>query len=85
MNWKQWKAKARRASGAGHGLRARLARILVRVRRTVPPGVRLLLGILLIIGGIFGFLPVLGFWMIPLGIAIAALDIKPLWAWIKRR
>lgn len=53
-------------------------RFLVRVRRTVPVGLRLVLGIVLIIGGILGFLPVLGFWMIPLGIGVAALDVKPL-------
>ncbi len=51
----------------------------MRIRSRVPPGLRLVLGILLIIGGIFGFLPVLGFWMIPLGVAVAALDIVPLW------
>ena len=27
------------------------------------------------IGGLFGFLPVLGFWMFPLGLAFVALDI----------
>lgn len=58
-------------------------RFLVRVRRRVPPGVRLILGVLLIVGGIFGFLPVLGFWMIPLGIGVAALDIKPLVNWLR--
>lgn len=60
-------------------------RFLVRVRRRVPPGVRLILGVLLIVGGIFGFLPVLGFWMIPLGIGVAALDIKPLVNWLRGR
>ncbi|MCA0869680.1 hypothetical protein LCL97_02470 [Seohaeicola saemankumensis] len=59
-------------------LRGRLARALVTVRRNVPPGLRLLLGVLLIIGGILGFLPVLGFWMIPLGLAVAALDVRPM-------
>jgi len=33
---------------------------------------RWILGILLIVGGIFGFLPVLGFWMVPLGILFLA-------------
>ena len=28
------------------------------------------LGLALIVGGAFGFLPILGFWMIPLGIVI---------------
>jgi hypothetical protein len=55
----------------------RLKRALVRVRRTVPRGLRLFLGILLIGLGFLGFLPVLGFWMIPLGAAVAMLDIAP--------
>ena len=44
----------------------------------VPPGLHSALGILLIVGGVFGFLPILGFWMIPLGAAFIALDIPPL-------
>ena len=60
-------------------------RFMVRIRRSVPPGARLILGLLLIIGGIFGVLPVLGFWMIPLGLAVAALDIRPLMQWLRRR
>lgn len=31
---------------------------------------RVLLAALLLVGGILGFLPILGFWMLPLGIAI---------------
>ena len=46
--------------------------------RKVPvpghPILRLVLGILLIIGGSLGFLPVLGFWMIPLGLLVLAVD-----------
>ena len=49
---------------------------LYRVRRRVPAGARTLLGLLLIVGGVFGFLPILGFWMIPLGIAIVSLDLR---------
>lgn len=37
---------------------------------------RLVAGILLVIGGIFGFLPILGFWMIPLGLFILSVDFK---------
>lgn len=47
----------------------------LRIRRYVPPGARAPLGLLLIAGGLFGFLPILGFWMIPLGIAVVAMDI----------
>ena len=36
--------------------------------------VRILLGLVLIVGGILGFLPVLGFWMIPLGFAVLSID-----------
>jgi purine-cytosine permease-like protein len=35
---------------------------------------RIVLGVLLIIGGILGFLPILGFWMIPLGLVILSHD-----------
>ncbi len=62
-----------------HSWRNRMRRLLVRIRARVPPGLRLVLGLLLIIGGVFGFLPVLGFWMIPLGLAVVALDLGPLW------
>ncbi|HET6377517.1 MAG TPA: hypothetical protein VFG05_04325 [Methylocella sp.] len=32
-------------------------------------------GILLVLGGLAGFLPIVGFWMLPLGLAILAIDI----------
>lgn len=47
-------------------------------RRHIPPGLRSLLGVALIIGGTFGFHPVLGFWMVPVGALFIALDIPPL-------
>src|SRR5262249_5302046 len=37
--------------------------------------IRVGLGILLIAGGLLGFLPVLGFWMIPLGLLVLSVDI----------
>ena len=30
------------------------------------------------IGGVFGFLPILGFWMFPLGLALVIADFPPL-------
>jgi len=39
---------------------------------------RILLGILLVFGGLVGFLPIVGFWMIPLGLAVLAVDYPPL-------
>src|SRR5262245_35037789 len=57
-------------------------RLVAAIRRTVlwgerrvPRGVRSIVGILLMIGGVVGFLPILGFWMIPAGLALIALDI----------
>lgn len=35
---------------------------------------RIVVGILCIIGGVLGFLPVLGFWMIPVGLLILSVD-----------
>ena len=66
-------------------LRAQVKRLLVRIRYYVPPGFRWLVGLLLICGGILGFLPVLGFWMIPLGVAVFLLDIKSLRQWWQTR
>lgn len=37
---------------------------------------RIIVGVVLIILGFFGFLPILGFWMIPLGIAVLAFDLE---------
>jgi len=37
--------------------------------------VRIAVGVLLVIGGVFGFLPILGFWMIPLGFVVLAQDL----------
>jgi purine-cytosine permease-like protein len=38
------------------------------------PILRLIMGLILIIGGTLGFLPVLGFWMIPLGLVVLSID-----------
>ncbi len=35
---------------------------------------RILLGVVLVTGGLLGFLPVLGYWMIPLGLLILSID-----------
>jgi hypothetical protein len=85
---------------------ARLNRQFDRIGRAVPassgflgwirqPGsrwVRLPLGLLLIVGGIFSFLPILGVWMLPLGFFLLALDlpflqgpINRLSFWVQRK
>ena len=48
---------------------------LTWAKEKVPYGIRTLLGTLLMIGGVLGFLPILGFWMFPLGMAFIALDL----------
>jgi hypothetical protein len=43
--------------------------------------IRIGLGILLIVGGLVGFLPVLGFWMIPLGLLVLSVDLPIVRRW----
>jgi len=70
----------------------RFARFLSWVRKPSSRLVRVPLALLLVLGGIFSFLPVLGLWMLPLGLLLIAQDItllqKPimrLLGWIERR
>ena len=51
------------------------ARLLERIRRPEARWIRIPLGLLLVLGGIFSFLPVLGIWMLPLGLLLLALDL----------
>jgi hypothetical protein len=41
----------------------------------LPKPVRIVVGVLFVLFGLVGFLPILGFWMVPLGVAILAIDI----------
>ena len=43
--------------------------------------IRIGLGILLVAFGLFGFLPVLGFWMIPLGLLVLSVDLPIVRRW----
>lgn len=54
------------------------ARFVSWLRRPSSRLVRFPLAILLVIGGIFSFLPILGLWMLPLGLILIAQDIPPL-------
>ena len=62
-----------RMSAAVHWLRA-------------PSGrwVRLPVAALFILGGLLWFLPVLGLWMLPLGLLLLADDVPPLKRWVVR-
>lgn len=44
------------------------------VRVPAHPLLRMGLGLILVLGGFLGFLPVLGFWMLPLGLVILSID-----------
>ncbi|MEQ9693398.1 hypothetical protein [Shimia sp. SDUM112013] len=67
------------------GWRGVVARWLVRIRKRIPPGWRWPVGLVIMLFGFVGFLPVVGFWMIPLGIAVMALDLSPRWRNRKRK
>ena len=61
--------------------------------------IRLIVALLLILGGIFSFLPILGLWMLPLGLLLIAQDVpflqKPIvkilawveakWNWVRAK
>ena len=70
----------------------KLARFVAWLRKPSSRLVRIPLAILLIAGGFFSFLPVLGLWMLPLGLLLVAQDMpmlqKPLsrmLGWIERK
>ncbi|MFN0219229.1 MAG: hypothetical protein ACKVP4_10480 [Hyphomicrobium sp.] len=46
--------------------------------------IRIPLGILLILGGIFSILPFLGLWMLPLGFLLIAVDVPFVRRWVVR-
>ena len=65
----------------------RLEQIINRLPRRVRPSIRFLrqpsgrwlripMGVLLTLGGVVGFLPIVGFWMLPIGLALLADDVQ---------
>ena len=68
------------------------AKFVAWLRKPSSTLVRIPLAILLIVGGIFSFLPVLGLWMLPLGLVLFAQDVPMLQGpmarmlgWIERK
>jgi hypothetical protein len=62
------------------------------LRQPAARWLRMPAGLLLIVGGVFSILPVLGLWMLPLGLVLLAEDVPPLrrgtdavLIWIERR
>jgi hypothetical protein len=45
---------------------------------------RIAIGVALVIFGIFGFLPILGFWMIPLGLLVLSYEFATVRRWRRR-
>jgi hypothetical protein len=69
-----------------------VSKVMRKVRGPSAKPYRIPIGIALTVGGVVGFLPILGFWMIPLGLAVLAQDvpvIRPplarVVAWINRK
>jgi hypothetical protein len=52
-----------------------VARVIRRLRHPHARWVRIPVGVLLIAGGIFSILPLLGIWMLPLGLLLIAYDV----------
>jgi hypothetical protein len=65
------------------GVGETMQRVMDRVRGWPKP-LRVGAGLLLVAAGCVGFLPVLGFWMIPAGLLILAIDIPWLQGPVKR-
>ena len=51
-------------------------RSVAALRRLGMP-LRILIGIVCVLGGVLGFLPILGFWMVPIGLALLSVDFPP--------
>ena len=75
-----------------HRLPPRLAGAVDYLLQPSSRWVRIPSGVLLVLGGVLSFLPVLGIWMLPLGLALLAEDVPALrgtrakvFDWIERR
>ncbi len=66
------------SQGGGSGFGVRRGRIEMFGRGVELPRQRrwrIAIGVALILGGFLGFLPILGFWMVPLGLLVLSIDI----------
>jgi hypothetical protein len=84
--------RERRLEGSIGRLPKRVQSTMRWLRRPSSRWVRLPVGVLLVCGGLLGFLPLLGFWMLPLGLVLLAEDLPPfrrvrdaVLDWIERR
>lgn len=56
-------------------LASRARRLFARENLPKSRAARITIGGLLVVAGVVGFLPILGFWMVPVGLGILAIDI----------
>jgi len=70
----------------------RLQAVVLGLRRPAARWIRIPAGLLLIVASLFSFLPILGLWMLPLGLVLLAEDVPPVrrgsnrvLAWIEHR
>jgi hypothetical protein len=68
------RALDRRLDRAERHLPRLLSEWLAHMRKPSASWLRVPLGFLLVACGFLGFLPILGFWMLPLGLALLSLD-----------
>jgi hypothetical protein len=54
------------------------AGFLTWIRRPSARLVRIPFGVVMVFGGVLSFLPILGIWMLPLGLMLLAIDFPPL-------
>ena len=74
-------------TGDGADQRPRRRHITVMGREFAMPRsrrLRIAIGVALVVLGLFGFLPVLGFWMIPLGILVLSYEFATVRRWRRR-
>jgi hypothetical protein len=60
------------------GIDARTGKLVIGSIRIPMPRSRIgriVIGVILIVGGTLGFLPILGFWMVPLGLLVLSHDL----------
>ncbi|MDQ4061917.1 MAG: hypothetical protein M3145_12585 [Pseudomonadota bacterium] len=61
-----------------HEVPGRVARVLRSLRHPDARWIRIPVGTLLVLGGVFSILPFLGIWMLPLGLLFIAYDVPVL-------
>ena len=71
-SWRRFDRQYSRMAGKAPGP---FGRFLIFMRQPWAMLVRIPLGVMFVAGGIFSFLPVLGIWMLPLGLMLLAIDI----------